>query len=308
MAAVRRYTMNLFTSYEALHAMTLGCAVMTNTYSPDAVADCEKIIDFIGNAYGVGEEYIARAREVILGELAKASTVQDFAAFDAAKTYNAEYTETDRYVEVKSDIVATLENLRKHSYLENPGWVDYSHYCVYEANLRYKKLAEHSVTGDLTSTRQVGILLALGIGCARDLDAAARKLLQCALWGDVLAARLLAYVAKLSGNTERAKYLGEYAELVSVYLDDGITVLPEEAKSTHTNEACILYIYTSSIKYDVVYSLGNPRIDFSFLEVIMSGDIDYNEKMGYIDEYDRKKWKKCTNNPTEAQKKTVIGF
>lgn len=175
--------------------MTLATAVMTNTYSPDAVSDCEKIIDFIGEAYGAGAEYCERAKEIILGELAKASTVQDFAAFDAAKTYNGDYTEEERYVEVKSDIVATLENLRKHSHLENPGWVNYTHYCIYEANLRYRKLAEHSVTGDLISTRQVGILLALGIGCERDLDAAARKLLQCSLWGDVSAARLLAHVA-----------------------------------------------------------------------------------------------------------------
>ena len=299
---------DLFANYEVLHSMMLGCAVMTNTYSRDAVSDCERIIEFIGEAYGVSKEYTERAKEVILGELATASTNQDFAAFDSAKTYNAEYGDTERYIEVKSDIVATLETLRKNSHLENPGWVDYSHYCVYQSNLRYKKLAEHSVTGDLISTRQVGILLALGIGCERDLDAAARKLLQCSLWGDVSSARFLAYVAKLSGNKERAKYLSEYAELVSVYLDDGITVLPEEAKSKHTDEACILYVYTSSIKYDVVYSLGNPRIDFSFLEVIMASDIEYNEKMTYIDEYDRKKWKKCTNKVTESQKKTVIGF
>ena len=299
---------DLFTNYEVLHSMMLSCAITTNTYSQDAVADCEKIIDFIGNAYGVSEEYCQRAKEIILGELAKASTNQDFAAFDASKTYNADFTEIERYTEVKSNIVATLEILRKSSHLENPGWVDYSHYCVYQANLRYKKLAEHSVTGDLTATRQVGILLALGIGCEVDLTASARKLLQCALWGDVSSARLLAYVAKLSGNTERAKYLAEYAELVSVYLDDGITVLPEDEKKKYSNEACVLYIYTSSIKYDVVYSLGNPRIDFSFLEVIMSSDIEYNEKMTYIDEYDRKKWKKCTNKVTEAQKKTVIGF
>lgn len=288
--------------------MMLSCAVMTNTYSPDAVEDCGKIIDFIGAAYEVSGEYIERAKEIILGELAKASTVQDFAAFDSSKTYDAEYTEIERYIEVKSDIVASLEIMRKSSHLENPGWVDYSHYCVYQANLRYKKLAEHSVTGDLTATRQVGILLALGIGCEVDLSAASRKLLQCALWGDVSSAKLLAYVAKLSGNEARARYLAEYAKLVSVYLDDGITVLPEEEKTRYSNEACLLYIYTSSIKYDVVYSLGNPRIDFSFLEVIMAPDIDYNEKITYIDEYDRKKWKKCTNKVTDAQKKTVIGF
>ena len=299
---------DLFKNYEALHSMIYGCAVMTNTYTPDAVEDCKAIIEFIGKAYGVSDEYIRDASAIILDDLSAASTVQDFAAFDATKSYNSDYTDLDRYVEVKSDIVSDLENMRKHTYLENPGWVSYAHYCVYDSNLRYAKLAQHSVTGDPVSTRQVGILLALGIGCAKDLAVAERKLLQCALWGDVSAARMLAYVSSLSGNEPRAKYLDEYAKLVSVYLDDGITVLPEEVKAQHSDEACVLYVYTSSIKYDVVYSLNNPKIDFSFLEVIMSPEIDYAEKMGYIDEYDRKRWKKCTNKVTESQKKTVIGF
>ena len=57
----------------------------------------------------------------------------------------------------------------------------------------------------------------------------------------------------------------------------------------------------------MVYSINNPKIDFSFLEVIMS-DIPYAEKMTYIDEYDRKVWKKRTNSITEAAKSVKIGF
>lgn len=296
----------LFYNYEAFYNMLLGCAVMTNTYSRDAVLDCKRIIGFIGEAYGVGHDFLTAAEKVILDDLAPMSTVQDLVAFDSSKSFDGDYTDLDRFIEVKNDVVSTLEKIRKNTYLENPGWVDYSHLCVYQADMRFKKLMNHSITGDLISTRQVGILLALGIGCRRDFAAASRKLLQCALWGDVAAARLYSYVERLT-KSEKAGYATEYAELVSIYLDDGITVLPEAAKSKYSPEACLLYIYTSSIKYDVVYSLGNQKIDFSFLEVIMS-DISYAEKMTYIDEYDRKVWKKCTNKATEAQKTAKIGF
>ena len=286
--------------------MLLATAVMTNTFSPDAVRDCTDVIDFIGDAYGVSDEYKAQAAEVILHDLAIVATVQDFTAFDAAKEFDAEYTDFDRYAEVKNEIISMLENLRKNTYLQAPGWVNYTHYCVYQREMRYRRLREHSVTGDLISTRMEGIFLALGIGCEKDTAAAERKLLQCSLWGDITAARYLARVAKMSGDG-RAVYLSEYAELLDTYLAGGITVLPDEVKAKYSNEACLLYVYTSSIKYDVVYSLGNPKIDFSFLEVIMS-DVPFAEKMTYIDEYERKLWKKCTNSITEAAKSVKIGF
>ena len=286
--------------------MLLASAVMTNTYSPEAVRDCTEVINFIGDAFGVSDEYKAQAAEVILHDLAVVSTVQDFTAFDATKEFDTEYTDFDKYAEVKNEIVAMLENLRKNTYLEAPGWVDYTHYCVYQREMRYRRLREHSVTGDLISTRMEGIFLALGIGCKTDVAAAERKLLQCSMWGDITAARYLAHVAKISGDV-RAGYLTEYAELLGNYLAGGITVLPDDVKARYSDEACLLYIYTSSIKYDVVYSLGNPKIDFSFLEVIMS-DIPFAEKMTYIDEYERKVWKKRTNSITETAKSTKIGF
>jgi len=296
----------LFDSYEVFYNMLEAAAVMTNTFSSDAVADCGRIIEFIGKAYGVSKKYVDEAKRVILEELACISTVQDFAAFDASKSFDSEYTDFDRYAEVKGDIVAELENLRKHTYLETPGWVDYTHYCVYQADMRYRKLAEHSVTGDLIATRQTAILLILGIGCEKNIPAAQRKLLQCALWGDIPSAKYLAYSAVIAKDG-REGYLAEYAELLSRYLASGITELDDGVKEAYSNEACLLYVYTSSIKYDVVYSLANHKIDFSFLEVIMS-DIPFAEKMTYIDEYDRKIWKKRTNSVSEAVKSTKIGF
>ncbi len=296
----------LFDRYEVFYNMLLATSVMTNTYSDDAIEDAKKIINYIGEAYGVDADYIKEAERVILYDLATIATVQDFTAFDAAKSFEREYDDFDRYAEVKNEIVAMLENTRKHSYDQSCGWVNYSHYCVYQAQMRYRRLREHSVTGDLISTRMTGILLALGIGCEKDTVAAERKLLQCALWGDIPSAIFLAKAALDSGD-KRHSYFSEYAKLLSDYLAEGITVLDDSVKAKYSDEACLLYVYTSSIKYDVVYSLNNQKIDFSFLEVIMS-DIPFAEKMTYIDEYERKVWKKRTNSISEAAKSVKIGF
>ena len=296
----------LFKRYEVFYNMLLAASVMTNTYTDDATDDVKKIISFIGEAYGVDADYIREAERVILDELVTIATVQDLTAFDAAKSFDTEYDEFDRYAEVKNEIIIMLENIRKHTYIEQCGWVNHTHYCIYQAEMRQRMLREHSITGDLISTRMTGILLALGIGCEINYQEAERKLLQCSLWGDIPSAIFLAHVARMA-NDPRQGYLAEYASLLTEHLACGLTVLDSKVKAEHSPEACLLYVYTSSIKYDVVYSLNNPKIDFSFLEVIMS-DIPYAEKMTYIDEYDRKVWKKRTNSITEAAKSVKIGF
>ena len=298
----------LFDRYEVFYNMLLATSVMTNTYSSDAVADAGRVIDFVGGAYGASDGYIDKAKEVILYDLTTISTVQDFTAFDAAKSFDGEYTDFDRYAEVKNEIIALLENMRRHTYLEACGWVDYTHYCVYQPQMRFRRLLEHSVTGDLLSTRMAGIFFALGIGCERDVAAAERKLLQCALWGDTVSARLLAYAESLKGGSNQSECFLEYAELMEIYLDDGITELPEEAKEKYSDAACTYYVYTSSIKYDVVYNLRSPMLDFSFLEIMLSKKLGYAEKMTYINEYDKKKWKLFTNDVSDKIKKKSIGF
>ncbi len=299
---------DIFENYDVFYDMTLAHAVMTNTYSTEAVADSERVLDFIATAYGMNEGFTKKAKDIILKKLVNISVLQDIEAYDATKSYDNEYTELDKYREVKYDIISMLLSERKSYPDMNYGWTNYEHYNVYQANARYRKLAQSATKGDMISIREAAIFRALGIGCKPDLEDAARKLLQCALWSDVQSTYLLSYVCKLLGKNEKAKMFSELATLTEEYLDDGITVLPDEVKKSFSEEACMHYVYISSIKYDVIYAYNLKRIDFSFLEVMMSDKISHNDKMKYINEYNKKEWKNCTNSITEKQKRCKIGF
>ena len=299
---------DIFENYDVFYDMTLAATVMTNTYSSDATRDSERVLDFIAAAYGMNEEFTKKAKDIILKKLVNISVVQDIEAFDATKAYDTEYTELDKYREVKYDIISMLISERRNSPDMNYGWTDYEHYNVYQANARYRKLSQSATKGDIISVRQTAILRALGIGCKADLEDAARRLLQCALWSDVQSTYLLSYVCKLLGKVEKAKIFAELATLTEEYLDDGITVLPDEVKKSFSEEACMYYVYISSIKYDVIYAYNLKKIDFSFLEVMMSDKIGHGDKMKYINEYNKKEWKNCTNSVSETQKRCKIGF
>lgn len=299
---------DIFENYDVFYDMMLAATVMTNTYSKEAIRDSERILDFIANAYGMSKAFTKKVKNIILEKLVNLSVIQDIEAYDAAKSYDTEYSELDKYAEVKYDIISMLIAERKTNPETNYGWVNYEHYNVYQANARFRKLSQSATQGDLISIRQTAILRALGIGCKKNLDDAARKLLQCALWGDVQSTYLLSHVCALLGKEEKAKMFGELATLTEEYLDDGITVLPEDIKAKFSEEACMYYVYISSIKYDVIYAYNLRKIDFSFLEVMMSDKIEHTDKMKYINEYNKKEWKNCTNAITEKQRKCKIGF
>lgn len=298
----------LLEKFDVFYNMLLATCVMTNTYTEEAVRDCKKVIKFIGKAYGVSDSYIGKASTVILEDLSPLSASYDAEAFNSSKTHYSDYSALDQAMEIKYEIISMLENQRKSGSIINPGWVDYSYYNIYHPNARYSKLSASSMQGDIISTRQVAIMMALGIGCKKDLVNSTRKLLQCALWGDTVSARLLAYAESLKGGSNQSECFLEYAELMEIYLDDGITELPEEAKEKYSDAACTYYVYTSSIKYDVVYNLRSPMLDFSFLEIMLSKKLGYAEKMTYINEYDKKKWKLFTNDVSDKIKKKSIGF
>ena len=298
---------NVFKSYDALYNSILATTVITNTFNEEAVSDCKKIINFVCEAYGKDEEFTSKIKKIVLEDLVCLGVMEDLNAFDAGKSFYKEYADLDKCLEIKYEIIRMLTDLRTSHPGTNFGFVNFDHYNVYQPCARYKKLLVSAMRGDLVSTRELGILQALGIGCEKNFEDAKRRFLQCTLWGDVQSAYLLAYLLRLM-NDKKSIVISEVAELMSSYLDDGITVLPKDVKEKYSEEANAYFIYISSIKYDVVYAYDLSFMDFSFLEVIMSDDADYNKKMTFIDQYRDKKWKSFTNKVTENTKRTKIGF
>lgn len=297
----------IFKNYDAFYNMVFSTTIMSNTLSPDLESDTRTIIDFIGHAWRFEDSLIEHCKYTILDVLSSLSLTADQQAVYRNRKFDDTYSEEDVLLDIKGDVLTRLQCLSDmHNAEINPSWFDYSHYKTYQANVRFSKIYTASASGDLLTTRQIGILLALGIGCDKNIEESIHRLTQCVFWGDIPSMFYLAYAYKLAGNEEKSQVFYELAELSQKFLNGGYTILPDKVKNSYSQEAQTLYVYVSTIKQDVVYAYNKTAIDFSFVEAITSDSLDYFEKMNYIDNYEKKEWKNVTNSSRKPPKK--IGF
>ncbi len=297
----------IFKNYIAFYNMVLSTTMMSNTQTPELKADANRIIDFIGRALRLNEAFIDHSKRIILDDLSSLGLTADQQAVYRSRTFGDNYSDKDILFDIKGDVLTRLQNLSDmHNAEINPSWFDYSHYKTYQSNIRFSKIYTASASGNLLTTRQVGILLALGIGCDTDINEAIHRFTQCVFWGDIPSMFYLAYTYILAGDKQKSKVFYELADLSEKYLKSGYTILPDAVKNLYSKEAQTYYVYISSIKQDVVYAYDKTAIDFSFVEAITSDSLDYFEKMEYINNYEKKEWKNVTNSSEKPPKK--LGF
>lgn len=304
----------IFDNYEPFYNMVLSTTLMSNSVSEEFTADGKKIIDFIGNAYSLDTDFIQSCYEIILYDLTRLGRTIDQKAVYADRLYGDEYTSEESVFDIKGDILSAIEKLgemqkdSKTVNIINAGWFDYSHYKTYQANVRYKKIEISASTGNITLTRQAGILKALGIGCKLDYERAILRLTQCAMWGDIPSMYYLGYVYSLKGDEDNAKFWRAVATISDEYLRTGITVLPDEAVNKITDEERVQYVYISSICQDIIHAYGVYDIDFAFVEAVTSPKLDYYEKMNCINNYRGYNWKDITNSSVRPKQMAKLGF
>ena len=296
----------IFRNYEAFYNMVLSTTIMSNAPTPELEKDARSIISFIGKAYRLDDALIEKCKTVILDQLSGLGLTTDQQAVYSSRSYGDGFSAADVLFDIKGDVLTKLQSLSKIKDLEiNPGWYDYSHYKTYQAQVRFAKIYTTAASGNLITTRQVGILQTLGIGCTMDVQEGIRRLTQCVLWGDIPSMYYLAYAYELEGNRPKADVCRELTELAEKYLKTGCTVLPKDA-SSYSEEARDYYTFISTIKQDIVYAYDRYDIDFSFVEAITSDSLDRFGRMDYINNYDRKQWKNVTNSSEKPTRK--FGF
>lgn len=297
----------IFKHYDAFYNMVFSTTMMSNTQTPELESDAKKIIDFIGHALRLDEDFIEHCKHTILDDLSALGLTADQQAVYRSRKFGDSYSDTDVLFDIKGDVLTRLQSLSNIQSAEiNPSWFDYSHYKTYQADIRFSKIYTASASGNLLTTRQVGILLALGIGCKQDIKEAIHRFTQCVVWGDIPSMSYLAYAYKLAGNEHKSDVFYELADLSKKYLKSGYTILPDEAKGAYSQAAQTYYVYVSTIKQDIVYAENKSAIDFSFVEAITSGSLDYFEKMDYINNYEKKEWKNVTNSSEKPSER--LGF
>jgi|LSQX01.2.fsa_nt_gb hypothetical protein len=295
--------------YDILYDMLLCTTIMSNTKVEEFKKDAKQIIQLIGNAYEMSSKLIEQYQNIIIGKLMELELASDRLALYSERNYSTEVSGEDILFDVKGDVLTELQNLSesdRSNFFIKKDWFNYNLYIVYNPSIRFSKIRAASVSGNIIITRQCGLLHLLGIGCTKDMEEAKRRLLQCTLWGDIMSMYLLAYAYKLEGNKEKAKLFYEVAELSEKYLFSGITVLPQVAKEKYSEDACTYFVYISTILQDIIVAHGKTNIDFSFVEAITSESLDYFERMGYINNYEKKEWKNVTNSSERPTKE--IGF
>ena len=298
---------HLFENYEAFYTMLTATMVMSNRPSGSFNEDCDAIIDFIGNAYSLSDEVIKSCKECIYVSLAPISMVVDKKAIFSNRQFGDYLNDMDVLNDIKCSVISFLERLSKsNSPSINPDWFDYNHYFSYNARVRYEEIKVAASGGNPVINRQMGLLLALGIGTEKNLTESANRLKRCALWGDLPSIKLLATVYQLQGDTEKASVTKEVATLAENYLHAGYTVIPQESAKKYSEQAISYYSLISSILQDVVYALNKHNIDFSFVEAISSDELDYYKRMHFVNNYQRAEWRDVTNSAHNPAKK--IGF
>lgn len=294
----------LLNEYEIFKLMVLSTTMLGNTLTDSWSSSSKKIIDFIGKSYEQEPALIRRCEDLILKDLSQVSTISD-ANLIMANPIDDQTREESIVFNIKSSTIKQLHNFSNDS---DSNWLDYQYYHVYHPHLNFVHVNDASRTGNLIACRHIGILYALGLGCAVNYDKAILRLKQAAYWGDISSLYLLAYTYKVTGNHTLANIYKEVSLLCKEYLNDGLTVLPDSVRTSTSKEAYTEFVLISSIFQDIVRSRNQSTnlIDYSFLEVIFMTNLSFNDKMRYINNYQDYRWREVTNTSNEPSR--FIGF
>lgn len=293
-------------NYLAISDILLSSTMLSNNFNDQLDKDTLLIIDFVSKVFNLKEKEVQKYQDLVLNDLTILSTTEDVDNYmndDAAKYYPK--IKEALYLKAKTiyklgDIFTTFQNSGKEWFA-----FDYKHLRDYYPGMRFEELESASATGNIDINKVTAILLALGIGCKKNINSAINRFKQCAYWGDVSSLFYLAYLYQQNNDEKQASLYNNLASLSDSLLE-GKTILSKEEMKKYDELTVQNYVIISSIKQDIVLEYNKRYIDYSFIEVILLDKIDYYVKMGFINRYQEKEWKEITNSSFDPNKK--LGF
>lgn len=284
---------------ESFEQMILSTSLLSNNSSIAWKNDSKKIIDFICESYDISKKECNKYKNIIIEEISNLCLLQEYVGLQELKEYDEEYSELDFYYDIKGKILTRIKGISEE--LSQKGNIydfefNYSNYTSYHAPSRFSTILKTATYGNPQLTCQIGIMLATGIGVDKDLETAILRFKQCAYWGYIPAIKYLAHIYKMKKDMDNYKIYSDLYEICLNELFNGITLLNEEKYKKYNKEATNIFSFIASIYRDIVIGFEIPNINFSFLEVIFTDRISNDEKMKYINEYNRSEWKEVTNS------------
>ncbi len=293
-------------NYLAILDMLLTVTMLSNNFNDDLDNDANIIIQFIGDVFKLSKNEVEECKKLITSDLTTISTINDVETYFANEQKDAS-SEDNNYLYLKTIALLSLDNIFKCFSQNNFNqyYFDYHYLRPYNSTIRYNELAITSIKGNVDINRTIAIMLTLGIGHKKDIYSAIYRLKQCAYWGDVTSLNYLSFLYEQMGDEKEAKLYSNLSELIG-YASEGRTVLSKELKDKYDKQTQETFAIVTSIKQDIVLALNMSDINFSFLEVILSENIDYYKKIGFINRYTNQEWKEITNSSENPSKR--FGF
>ena len=289
-------------NYLAISDILLTVSMLATDFNDALIEDAGKIIDFISKSHGLKENEIEKLKTLVCDDLTIISTRRDANAYQI-ENGGKDYPAISDLLYLKMQTIVRLDNLKGINEMH----LDYSYLRPYYPEMRFKELEQSSTIGNVDINRTTAMMLALGLGTPKDVEAAIYRFKQCAYWGDVTS---LYYLSSLYQELNDEKNAALYCNLakLSPYILEGRTLLPKNEEKKYEKDVVQSFVIISTIKQDIVLASESRRdnIDYSFLEVIFMDNLDYYAKIECINEYNSLKWKEITNSSYDPDKK--LGF
>lgn len=289
---------NIHNHYEAFYLMTLSVAFLNSAAFGEFEDDAEKVLSFIGKAYGLDKELVREFSGLILGDMMKIGLVSDYHALSALEDLSDRDRDNLIFYEIKGRVLEEVNRSERRGYFQansrtnqdmKAGMKYESFHHAYDPVVRFEGLRQQAGFGDLNSTRQLAVLYALGIGTERDLEKAKMHLERCVMWGNVASTILLQEVCTCGKDDKGSKEFMELYRLEKKYLEDGVISLPknEEAAGTVKNR----YLCIALIKQYLVVQGKMEEIDIAFLNALSQPGLSLKVRLQFISRYKDFVWK-----------------
>ena len=273
--------------YEPFYFMVRQTAMLGTRNSELLDRDAQTMIDFLGAVYGLRQELIDAAMDLVIGPMMRVGLASDYRALASADMLDEYVKDNLILYQVKGD---ALEEINRSELLggiqpndkvaleirNSMGFTSFHH--EYEPVVRYARLQARADCGEPLSTLQTAIMRILGIGCESNIAYAQRLLERALLWGHKEAAMVLRYLWLQEGSADMVSFLGTVHQYLTTpsELQEPLAEGAEKAKAA---EYCILI---AAIRPAVRRNGGSEIIDATFADLINRDDIPFPSKLALV--------------------------
>lgn len=284
-------------NFDAFDLMVVSTTFLSSTIFEEFKKDAEQIISFISSAYDLDNETRDEFYKLIMGDMQKIGLADDYVALSNLEFLDDVDYNNLTYYEIKGKAIETVYNSSIKPYFYNKESMRASYekmrydsfHHVYDSVLKFKQIEFQASFGDVNSTRQLGIMYYLGIGCERNIESAITYLRRSMFWGDIASTALLSEIYLINRNVCASKYK-QLFELERDYLMKGKTDIVDVKDISADNRR--KFILISMIKQYLVINSKMSEINIPFINVIDGDSISFKEKCALIISFDEMTWRK----------------